>query len=92
MEDRTSIYRNIMLITQISLYVMVPIFLCIALGVFLDNRFGWSVTLPLLVVGIISGARTGYVQIKRIIDADEAKRKKRQQEEIESKVKRHGKT
>lgn len=82
-------YRNIVLITQLSLYVMVPVFLCLGLGIWLDARFGWSTTLPLLIVGIVAGARTGYVETKRIIDAEDARRKKRQQEEIESKVKRH---
>ena len=82
-------YRNIVLITQLSLYVMVPVFLCLGLGIWLDARFGWSTTLPLLIVGIVAGARTGYVEAKRIIDAEDARRKKRQQEEIESKVKRH---
>ena len=70
-------YRNIVLITQLSLYVMVPVFLCLGLGIWL------------LIVGIVAGARTGYVEAKRIIDAEDARRKKRQQEEIESKVKRH---
>lgn len=90
--DRTSVYRNIVLITQISLYVMVPIFLCLGIGVWLDQKFGWSTTLPLIVIGIAAGARTGYVEVRRTIEADEDRRKRRQTEEIENKVRKHGKT
>ncbi|MGN0407759.1 MAG: AtpZ/AtpI family protein [Bacteroides sp.] len=90
--EKASVYRNIVLITQISLYVMVPIFLCLGVGIWLDGKFGWSTTLPLLVIGIASGARTGYVEVRRIIEAEEDRRKRRQSEEIENKVRRHGKT
>lgn len=89
---RSAVYRNIILITQISLYVMVPIFLCLGAGIWLDGRFGWSTTLPLMIVGIAAGARTGYVEVRRVIVADEERRKKKQMEEIEDKVRRHGKT
>lgn len=90
-DDRNSIYRNIAMITQISLYVMVPIFLCLGIGIWLDNRFGLSLTLPMLILGIVSGARTGYVTVKDMITSDEEKRKKRQKEEIERKVAKYGK-
>lgn len=90
--DKTSVYRNIMLITQISLYVMVPIFLCLGIGIWLDAQFGWNTTLVFMIVGIAAGARTGYVEVKRVIIADDIKRKKKQLSEIEEKVKRHGKT
>lgn len=91
MGDKASVYRNIMLITQISLYVMVPIFLCLGIGIWLDARFGWNTTLILMIVGIAAGARTGYVEVQRVIKADDARRRKKQLLEIEEKVKRHGK-
>lgn len=90
-QDNNTIFRNITMITQISLYVMVPIFLCLGLGIWLDRQFGWSTTIFMLILGMVSGARTGYVTVKDMIERDEAKRKKRLNEEIERKVSKYGK-
>ena len=50
--DKNSEYRNIILISQVGICVMIPMFLCMALGIWLDKKFGTYFTLPLLVVGI----------------------------------------
>ena len=74
--DKNSEYRNIILISQVGICVMIPMFLCMALGIWLDKKFGTYFTLPLLVVGIAAGARNAYV------------RKKRQEDEIKRKIER----
>ena len=40
---------------------MVPTFLCLALGIWLDKRFGTWFTVPLLFIGMAAGARNAYV-------------------------------
>ena len=55
MSGKGSGLRNIVLISQVAIAVMVPIFLCVALGVWLDNRFGTWFTVPLLILGILAG-------------------------------------
>ena len=66
--DKNSEYRNIILISQVGICVMIPMFLCMALGIWLDKKFGTYFTLPLLVVGIAAGARNAYVLVDDVIE------------------------
>lgn len=61
MKYNKEVFRNITLITQLGIQMMTPIFLCVAVGVFLDNRFSTYFTLPLLVIGILAGGRNTYI-------------------------------
>lgn len=90
-DEKLSVFRNIAMITQVSLYVMVPVFLCLGVGIWLEGRFGLPLTLPMLILGLVTGGRTGYVTVKAMIDADEARRRKRLKDEIERKVAKSGK-
>ena len=40
---------------------MVPTFVCLALGLWLDGKLGTSFTIPLLIIGIAAGGRNAYV-------------------------------
>lgn len=42
--------KNIVLISQLSICVMVPTFLCLAIGLWLDGKFGTYFTIPLLII------------------------------------------
>lgn len=84
--------RNIVLISQISICVMVPTFVCLALGIWLDKQFGTWFTVPLLIVGMAAGARNAYVLAINTIRQEEAKRKKALQDEIDKKVENYNKT
>jgi ATP synthase protein I len=65
---------------------MVPIFVCVALGVWLDSKFDTWFTLPLLIVGVLAGARSGYVLVMDVVRAEEARRRKELEEDIQRKV------
>lgn len=80
--------RNIVLISQVAIAVMVPIFLCVALGVWLDNRFGTWFTLPLLIIGVLAGGRNGYVLVMNVVSQEEKARRKKLEEDIKRKVAR----
>ena len=41
------------------------------LGVWLDGRFSTYFTLPLLVLGILAGARSAYLMAKKVILPDD---------------------
>lgn len=88
MSEKGTEYRNLVLISQVSISVMVPLFLCLALGIWLDGRFGTYFTLPLLILGMAAGARNAYVLLKSVIHREESIRKKKQEEEIKRKVER----
>lgn len=82
MSGKGSPYRNIVLISQIGINMLVPVFICVAAGVWLDNRFHTWFTLPLLILGIAAGARNAYALAMDTIRMDEKRRKKEQEEQI----------
>lgn len=82
MSGKGSAYRNIVLISQVSINMMVPIFVCVAAGVWLDKKFNTCLTLPLLILGIAAGARNAYMLVMSTIKQEEYQRKKEQEEQI----------
>ena len=84
--------KNIVLISQLSICVMVPTFVCLALGLWLDGKLGTSFTIPLLIIGIAAGGRNAYVLAMNSIKQDEIKKKRTQEDEIQQKVERYNKT
>lgn len=71
---------------------MVPTFVCLALGLWLDGKLGTSFTIPLLIIGIAAGGRNAYVIAMNSIKQDEIKKKRTQEDEIQQKVERYNKT
>lgn len=57
---KKSVWRTLALITQLGISMLTPIFLCVFVGWFLDNKFGWHTLIPLLILGILAGAQTAY--------------------------------
>ena len=88
MSSNGSQYRNIILISQISICVMVPMFLCLALGLWLDNKFGTWFTVPLLLLGSAAGARNAYVLAINTVKQEERRRQKKQEEHIQELIAR----
>ena len=69
--------KNIVLISQLSICVMVPTFICLALGLWLDKKLGTCFTIPLLILGIAAGCRNAYVLAMNSIKQDEVKKQPR---------------
>lgn len=88
MNSKGSAMRNIVLISQVSINVMVPTFLCVAIGVWLDGKFNTWFTVPLLFLGMAAGARNAYVLLMEVVKNDEKHRRKQQEEDIKRKVER----
>ena len=53
-------YRNFALISQLGISVIVPIGLCIFIGVLIDKKFNSNFIIPLIFLGIAAGARNAY--------------------------------
>ena len=70
-KGKASIGKAFSLVTQLSLTVLTGAGLFLALGLWLDERFGWSTTVPLLILGILGGAQGAYDLAKRLIDQSE---------------------
>ena len=69
-------YRNLILITQLGVSMLVPVFMCLIVGIWLDNKFSTWFTVPLLFLGFLAGGRNAYIMAKESIKADERKMKK----------------
>ncbi len=82
--------RNLVLISQLAINVMVPIFLCLIAGLALDNRFGTYFTIPLLILGVLAGGWSAYRLAKDRIDKDRAEQERKEKEQREEWERRYG--
>lgn len=74
---RKEVFSNFALITQLGICMMVPIFLMLALGIYLEKKTGLLLIIPCLVFGILAGCRSTYLL------ASMANRKSEHQKKIE---------
>ena len=63
-------FENLVLISQLGLNVLTAVFLCVAAGVWVDRQFGTSLTLPLLILGILAGGLNAYKMARRTIERE----------------------
>ena len=60
--------RMLVLITQLGICMMTPIFFCVFLGQFLTQKTDIMILFPvLLVIGILAGFRSCYIMISRFV-------------------------
>ena len=65
-----SVGKAFAMVTQLSLTVLSTTGVFLALGLWLDNRYGWSTTIPLLILGILGGAKGAYNLAKRFVEQE----------------------
>ena len=65
MKHRKSVYTTFTLISQLGISIVVPVFLCTFIGMKIDQRFGTSFTIPMILIGVLSGIRNAYVMIRQ---------------------------
>ena len=71
MKYKKSVYKSLAMITQLSIHMLVPIFLCSFLGIFIDEKFGTYFIIPLFILGAMAGFRNVYISVKAIYDNEE---------------------
>ena len=54
------------MISQVGIAMLVPIFLCCMLGLFLEDKFSVPAFLPLFFIGALAGMRNVYVMLAAI--------------------------
>ncbi|MGL5435077.1 MAG: AtpZ/AtpI family protein [Lachnospiraceae bacterium] len=83
MHYKKSVFRSLALVTQLGLSVLTPVFLCVFAGYQLDFRFGTKTLIPLLVLGILAGAKCAWDLTRNILRQEkadeEAERRERMQ-------------
>ncbi len=76
MRKKTNAYKNLMLISQLGINVLVPVFLCLFVGLWLDEKFSTWFTIPLLILGFLAGGRNAYIMAMDSIKSDEKDKRK----------------
>ena len=68
------VIKALMLVSQLGISMMVPIFLCVLAGNFLDKKAGTAFFLPLLLLlGIAAAFRNVYYLLKPFYAKDKAR-------------------
>lgn len=74
MGNNKSVLATLALISQLGISMVVPVLLCVWIGVKIDNKFGTSLTVWLIIVGVLAGARNVYALVrktKEVMDHEE---------------------
>lgn len=67
MKYRKNVYHALTMITQFGVNMLVPIFLCSFIGIYIDRKFGTSFWMILLFfIGALAGFRNVYVFARKI--------------------------
>ena len=64
-DKKHNAYKNLALISQLGINVMVPTFLCLFIGIWIGKFIGTWVVIPLLFLGMAAGMRNCYLMAKK---------------------------
>ncbi len=70
-QGKKSVFRSLAMVSQLGLCVVAPVFLCIFIGYQLDARFGWKVMIPMVILGVLGGARCAWQMAVRVLEEDQ---------------------
>lgn len=62
--NHKEIVQNLAMVTQLGLSLLAPVILCAFIGNWLDDRYGWSITAWLLILGVAAGARNAWIMLQ----------------------------
>lgn len=74
MKGSKGVAKSLTMISQVGISMLVPIFLCCMLGMFLEDKFGWPAFIPLFILGALAGMRNVYVLLSSIYKEDDKKK------------------
>ena len=65
MKKTHEVARSLVMMGQVGIVILVPMFLGLALGLWLDGRFQTAFTIPLFLLGLLGGVRGSYVLVQK---------------------------
>lgn len=91
MKFRKSVFRNMVMISQVGISIMTPVFLCAYIGSWLDKVLGtrWLI-LPMLILGVLSGGRCAWQLVMRAMAEERRENEKIHREYMASVHERTG--
>ena len=70
-KDNRQVIDALILVLQFGINMLVPIFMCCALGIFIGNNTGISLMMiPFFFIGALAGGTNVYRMAKRIYERD----------------------
>ena len=75
-KNGNDIVRSLSMVTQLGISMLAPVVLCAFVGNWLEQRFGWSVTAVLMILGVMAGARNTWILAKQVQQSDAKGRRK----------------
>ena len=74
LKEKSKLFKTFTMLSQISISMMVPVFLCVWFGTFLDGKFGTTFLFPIfLVLGFLSAIRNVYQLTRTFYAKDKAR-------------------
>ena len=71
MKYKKNVYQSIAMITQFGINMIVPIFMCTLLGVYIGKIFDrMIIVIPLFIIGALAGFRNVYIMAKKIFEQE----------------------
>ena len=64
MKNRNTVFQTLSLISQLGFSMIAPILLCTIVGVYLEKKFSFPFTIPLIILGVLAGGRNVYALIR----------------------------
>lgn len=74
MKGSKSVAKSLTMISQVGISMLVPIFLCCMLGMFLEDKTDWPAFIPMFILGALAGMRNVYFMLSAIYKEDEEKK------------------
>ena len=72
MKNKRKVFHSFAMIMQFGLNMLVPIFMCTLLGVWIGEKFNIPfITVPLFLMGALAGFRNIFIMAKKIYQDDE---------------------
>ncbi len=71
MKTTRKILKMLSLITQIGITMLTSIFMCMFLGLFIDEKFSINLFIPFLLLGIAGGFRGVSILVRKAIQEGE---------------------
>lgn len=72
---KSVVFKTLVMITQVGISILVPIFFMLWLGLFIKDKTQIDLTVLFLIIGMVVGMRNAYVLIKPFINDKEENKK-----------------
>lgn len=70
-KEKKTVLRALSMISQLGISVMVPIALCVFVGLKIDKHFNTYWVIPFLFLGIMAGGRNAYRLAMSFVDSND---------------------